>query len=276
MRPYTEAPPQDPSTDGARPMLQRVFGHAGPDRHEDQHHMGDSVDGATADPAPPEDRRDADEQAVDLRPDQAARSTADQPTAGQQAVDDERRDGAVWDDEQPDATVAGDVSDGERRMDGVDGFRRDDDMSTTHDSTTHDDVEPAAFDEPSRHDPAAEAPGDEEPAAGAHAGEPARLDEPTDFKPGDAPAAALTAIWTEDSARDLRDRWREAQLRFVDDPQRAAEDTRTLVNEAVEALTVALASHREQLNSWPANGDTEQYRMVVQRYRTFFERLLTL
>jgi hypothetical protein len=34
--------------------------------------------------------------------------------------------------------------------------------------------------------------------------------------------------------------------------------------------------HREQLNARPANGDTEQYRMVVQRYRTFFERLLTL
>ena len=45
---------------------------------------------------------------------------------------------------------------------------------------------------------------------------------------------------------------------------------------AVEALTAALASHREQLNSWPANGDTEQYRVVVQRYRAYFERLLSL
>jgi hypothetical protein len=113
-------------------------------------------------------------------------------------------------------------------------------------------------------------------AAAAYAGEPAGYDEPTDFRPGDAPAAAVTAIWTEDSTRDLRDRWREAQLGFVDDPQQAAEDIRTLVNEATEALTAALASHREQLDSWPANGDTEQYRRIVQRYRTFFERLLTL
>jgi len=96
------------------------------------------------------------------------------------------------------------------------------------------------------------------------------------MKPGDVPAAAVTAIWIQDSAQDLRDRWREAQLRFVDDPQKAAGETRDLVDEAVEALTAALASHREQLNSWQANGDTEQYRMVVQRYRTFFERLLTL
>ena len=91
------------------------------------------------------------------------------------------------------------------------------------------------------------------------------------------PAAARRHRYLDDdSARDLRDRWREAQLRFVDDPQQAAEDTRILINEVVEALTVALAGHREQLNSWLANGDTEQYRMIVQRYRTFFERLLTL
>jgi hypothetical protein len=156
-------------------------------------------------------------------------------------------------------------------MDGQGDLRRDDAIGATHDE-----VEPAGFDEPARQDPAAESRGDDEPATGPRAAEPASLDEPTDFKPGDAPAAAVTAIWSDDSARDLRDRWREAQLRFVDDPQKAAEDTRTLVNEAVEALTAALASHRGQLNSWPANGDTEQYRMVVQRYRTFFERLLTL
>jgi hypothetical protein len=54
-----------------------------------------------------------------------------------------------------------------------------------------------------------------------------------------------------------------------------AGDTRNLVDETVEALTAALASHRQQLNSLPTNGDTEQYRVLVQRCRTFFERLLT-
>lgn len=265
MRPYTEAPPQDSSTDGDRPMLQRMFGHAEPDRDEDQHHMGDTVDGRTADPAQPEDQRYADEQAVDPQPDQAAGHdghTAGLPTADRQAGDDELRDAAARHDAQPDGAVADDGPDGEPRTDGQGDFRRDDETGATHD-----DFEPVPFDESARHNPAAEAPG---------AAEPARLDDSTDFKPGDAPAAAVAAIWSDGSARDLRDRWREAQLRFVDDPQKAAEDTRTLVNEAVEALTVALASHREQLNSWPANGDTEQYRMIVQRYRTFFERLLTL
>jgi hypothetical protein len=170
MRPYTEAPPQDPSTDGDQPILQRAFGHDETAPHEVQ--PSDAV-----------------------------------------------ADGELY---------------GEPRMGAPGDIHRDDDMSTRHD------------------------------------------DEPTDVKSGEVPSAAVTAIWTDDSAQGLRDRWREAQLRFVDDPQQAADDTRHLVNEAVEALTAALASHREQLNSWPANGDTELYRGIVQRYRTFFERLLSL
>jgi hypothetical protein len=247
-----------------------VFGPAEPDQHQDQTHVGDTVDGRTADPAQPENQRYAD----DRQPDQAAGHdghTADLPTADQQAADDQRRDGAASHDEQPDGAVADDVPHGERRMDNPADFNRDDDTGAAHD-----DDEPAVFDEPAQHDPAIDEPGVDEPAAGPRAAEPASLDEPTDMKPGDVPAAAVTAIWIQDSAQDLRDRWREAQLRFVDDPQKAAGDTRDLVDEAVEALTAALASRREQLNSWQANGDTEQYRMVVQRYRTFFERLLTL
>ncbi len=67
-----------------------------------------------------------------------------------------------------------------------------------------------------------------------------------------------------------------AQLRFVDDPRQVAEDARGLVDELFETLTAALARQREQLNSWQADGDTEQYRIIVQRYRTFFDRLLAL
>ena len=67
MRPYTEAPPQGPSTDGDRPPPQRVFGHAEPDRRDDQNHVGDTVEGRTADPAQPEAQRYPDEQTDDQR-----------------------------------------------------------------------------------------------------------------------------------------------------------------------------------------------------------------
>jgi hypothetical protein len=230
----------------------------------------DSVDSPTADPAQTGDQRATDAQAADRVAGHDGHPTA-LPTADRPAFDDDLRDAAARHDEQPHGAAADDAPNGGRRPDSQVGARHDDETSTTRD-----DVEPPALDEPARDDPAAEAPADEEPAAAAHAGEPTRYEEATDFKPGDAPAAAESAIWTEDSTRDLRERWREAQLGFVDDPQQAADEIRTLVNEAAEALTAALASHREQLNSWPANGDTEQYRMIVQRYHTFFERLLTL
>jgi hypothetical protein len=255
MRPSTEAPPQDPSTDGDRSLLQRVFGHAEPDRHDDQNHAADTVEGPTEDPTRPENQqqRHTDEQIADQR-----------------VVADQHRDEAASNDEQPPDAVADDAPHGERRTDGPGDIHRDDEMSTTHDD------EPAPFEESARYGSATGAPVVDEPAAGPPAEEPTSLDAPADLKPGDVPAVALTVIWADGSAQDLRERWREAQLRFIDDPRKAADDTRSLVNEAVEAVTTALAGHREQLNSWSTDGDTEQYRVVMQRYRTFLERLLTL
>lgn len=247
----TETPPQqDPSTDDSQPLLQRVFGHAKPDRHEDPRDPDaeDTVDDRTADLTQPEDQQYADE-----------------PAAA-----DERRDEATWHDEQPRDAVTDEVTDSESRLDDQGDFSHDDAGMTPSDH------ESDAFDESTRHDPAVEAPGDDEPAADPRAAEPTNLDEPTDLKPGESPTTAVTEIWTDDSAQDLRDRWYEAQLRFIDDPKQAADVTRDLVNETVETLTAALASHREQLDSWPDNRDTEAYRMIVQRYRTLFERLLTV
>jgi hypothetical protein len=214
-----------------------VSGRAEPDRH-DQNHIAATVDGPAADLAQAANRQDVDEPAHNA--------------------------------------IADDVPLGEHPTDDVGDVHRDDDAGTTND-----DHEPVASEEPAHHGPTAEAPTaeaptDDQPAAGPHAGEPVGGDETTDLTRSDGPGPLVAAIWAEDSAADYRDRWREAQLRFVDDPRQAAQDTRNLVNEAVDALTAALASHREQLNSLPTNGDTEQYRVVVQRYRTFYERLLTL
>jgi hypothetical protein len=255
MHPSTEAPPRTLPADSDQPLRQPEFGHAGSDRNDDDHHrIGDAVDGPTEDRAPPEHQRDFGGQ-----------------TADQVAIDDQRRDEATRPDGPlPDAATDGLPHD-EHRMDEPSDVHPGDDTGTTPD-----DNEPGTSEEPSYHDPAAETPAQDEPAAGLRGGEATSRDEPGDLKPGDGAATVVAAIWAEGSAQDFRDRWREAQLRFVDDPRQAAEDTRHLVNEAVDALTAALASHREQLNALPTNGDTEQYRQVVQRCRTFFEHLLTV
>jgi hypothetical protein len=103
-------------------------------------------------------------------------------------------------------------------------------------------------------------------------------DEATELMPGQAPAesTATTAGWAEGAAEDMRARWQELQLRFVDDPSGVAGQARALVTEAVGAVTEALAEQQRQLDSWSTaeGGDTEQLRVVVQRYRDFFDRML--
>jgi hypothetical protein len=298
MRTDSEAPSQDPSADDDRSLLQRVFARGEREHHDDRDHVADTVEGRAAVPAQREDLRHADLQTEDGQTADAAwtdQQTADRQTTEQQTADaawtdqhtaadqqtadaawtdqhtaaDQQTAEAAWHDEQPRDTVAGDVPHGEVQT--VDPRDIDRDYDT---GVTHAGYQPSVEDS-AQPDPATVEPVDHEPAALPREAEPTNLDESTELRPGDDPVTPVAALWTEDSARDFRDRWREAQLRFVDDPRKAAEDTRGLVNEVVGVLTTALGSRRDQLNSWPANGDTEQYRLVVQRYRVFFERLLT-
>ncbi|GAA3748548.1 hypothetical protein GCM10022225_35830 [Plantactinospora mayteni] len=94
--------------------------------------------------------------------------------------------------------------------------------------------------------------------------------------PGAAPAEPIVAILDQEAVRGFRDRWREVQLRFVDDPPGATEEAHRLVRESVEAVTAALTRQRDELGGWQSDGatDTERLRMVVRRHRDFLDRLL--
>ena len=72
----------------------------------------------------------------------------------------------------------------------------------------------------------------------------------------------------------LRERWRDVQLRFVDDPKKAANEAAALVDEAVDKLAKAL---REQRGSLAKNtDDTESLRVELRSYRDILDRLLGL
>ncbi|MEO3923789.1 hypothetical protein ABGB07_08000 [Micromonosporaceae bacterium B7E4] len=94
--------------------------------------------------------------------------------------------------------------------------------------------------------------------------------------PGAAPAEPIVAILDQEAVQGFRDRWREVQLRFVDDPPGATEEAHRLVRESVEAVTAALSRQRDELAGWQDDGgtDTERLRMVVRRHRDFLDRLL--
>ncbi|MER6594708.1 hypothetical protein ABT214_23220, partial [Micromonospora purpureochromogenes] len=89
------------------------------------------------------------------------------------------------------------------------------------------------------------------------------------------PTHAAT-LFEADAAQAFRDRWREVQLRFVDDPRAAVGEAQSLVEEAIQALSDALAMQKEKLGGWQTAGsaDTEQLRVAVRQYRDFLDRVL--
>ncbi|WP_341717330.1 hypothetical protein QQG74_26090 [Micromonospora sp. FIMYZ51] len=97
----------------------------------------------------------------------------------------------------------------------------------------------------------------------------------TSDTPATVPAGAAT-LFDETTAQGFRDRWRDVQLRFVDDPRAAAGEAQSLVDEAMQALSAALAEHKKKLGGWQEAGstDTEQLRVAVRGYRDFLDRVL--
>ena len=110
------------------------------------------------------------------------------------------------------------------------------------------------------------------------AGEPATseaADQRDELLPGEMGAAPVGDLWAADSADDLHSRWQELQLRFVDDPRGVVTEARSLVAEAVQSLTAALSDRQRDLDGLASsNGDTEQLRTALQRYRDFFDRVV--
>jgi|HubBroStandDraft_4_1064222.scaffolds.fasta_scaffold523138_2 hypothetical protein len=88
---------------------------------------------------------------------------------------------------------------------------------------------------------------------------------------------ARVQLFGQDELEGIVDRWRDIQASFVDEPQKAVKDADSLVAELMQRLARTFASQREQLESSWSTGDsvsTEDLRQGLQRYRSFFERLL--
>jgi hypothetical protein len=107
--------------------------------------------------------------------------------------------------------------------------------------------------------------------------EPARTSENGELLPGAVESAPLAGFWPEGVADGLRERWRDVQLRFLDEPRAAAEEAKSLVGEAVTALSNGLSARADELHGWlEGNGDTEELRVAVRRYRDLLDRLFSL
>lgn len=89
----------------------------------------------------------------------------------------------------------------------------------------------------------------------------------------------LAALFLGPVADEFRHRWDEIQISFVDDPRQAVQRADELVAQVMKSLADSFAQQRAQIESGvgtDGHGDTESLRVGLQRYRSFFQRLLSI
>ena len=86
-------------------------------------------------------------------------------------------------------------------------------------------------------------------------------------------------LFDQGEAEEFRSRWNTIQTGFVDEPHRAVEQADELVAAAMKRLAGIFADERANLEREWANGEdvsTEDLRIALRRYRSFFDRLLSV
>jgi hypothetical protein len=107
--------------------------------------------------------------------------------------------------------------------------------------------------------------------------------EPVDIGAARAQGAGrsgdATPLFPDNELGDLRTRWDHIQAGFVDEPRKAVEEADSLVASTMKRLAEVFAQERSKLEGQWDRGDnvsTEDLRVALQRYRSFFHRLLAI
>jgi hypothetical protein len=107
------------------------------------------------------------------------------------------------------------------------------------------------------------------------------METATDETTTAATAADTRALpmFAGDEASGFRTRWEAVQTGFVDEPRRAVEEADSLVAQVIKRLSEVFADERTSLERQWDRGDqisTEDLRVALRKYRSFFDRLLLL
>jgi hypothetical protein len=104
--------------------------------------------------------------------------------------------------------------------------------------------------------------------------------------PGAAAAVArapeeerAAALFASNEGNELRGRWDSIQVGFVDEPRKAVHEADALVSATMKRLAEIFTDERQKLErQWDRseNISTEDLRVALQRYRSFFGRLLAI
>ena len=89
----------------------------------------------------------------------------------------------------------------------------------------------------------------------------------------------LAPLFVPDAAQDFRAQWDGVQISFVDDPQQAVRQADELVAQVMKSLADTFSTERAKLEAEvdaTEQASTENLRVALRRYRSFFQRLLSL
>jgi hypothetical protein len=92
-------------------------------------------------------------------------------------------------------------------------------------------------------------------------------------------AEPLAPLFLPAEANDFRAAWDAVQIGFVDDPKQAVRKADELVAQVMRTLAESFSNERAKLESQvdqTDHGSTENLRVALRRYRSFFQRLLSL
>jgi hypothetical protein len=92
-------------------------------------------------------------------------------------------------------------------------------------------------------------------------------------------AEAPTQLFVPSEAQEFRTRWEKIQAGFVDEPRKAVHEADELVEAAIKKLSEIFAEEQAKLErEWDRGDDvsTEDLRLAFRRYRSFFDRLLSV
>jgi len=90
---------------------------------------------------------------------------------------------------------------------------------------------------------------------------------------------AVATLFSPAEAGSLRSRWENIQIEFVDEPRDSVGHADQLVVEAIQSLATGFSAERRRLEQqWNRQEgvSTEDLRQSLRRYRSFFERILSV
>ena len=108
--------------------------------------------------------------------------------------------------------------------------------------------------------------------------------QPVEITSGQRPATGSQSLeapplFPDQELPELRSKWDTIQASFVDQPRKAVEEADSLVASTMKRLAEVFSEERSRLEGQWERGDdvsTEDLRVALQRYRSFFHRLLTI